>query len=788
MSFRVIHNISLVLLGILALGQHLTKAQDLYATIELTDPTLTPGKRITLSGSILDSQEKAPVMFALVEIEETGNSTLTDMKGLFSFSRLHPGNYHLTISAVGFQTINCLISAKTDTTIRLTMNFGATELPEAIVAIHSHEEDDSHQGISNKELDKHTGEGLGEILENIPGVTTFSTGSGISKPVIHGMHSNRVVIMNNGLRHESQRWGNEHAPEIDPFTAEDLTVIKGAQGLKYGSDAIAGVVLVNPRSLRTKFGTNAKVHLAGASNGRMGATSLMLEGKHRLFVPLSWRIQGTLKRSGNTHTPDYFLSNTGLAERNFSLATGYKNKDISIDAFYSQFNTNIGIYQGSHIGNLTDLNKVLAGETLPQPDSFTYDINRPYQNIEHELTKVHLAYYFSDNTKISITYGRQVNLRKEFDNDTPLNDSIAALNRPDLQFGLTTHNGEVLLENHKGTENRSFGIGYKNLQSTAGGSFFIPNSLSQNFHVFLLDSWSNKDWKASAGLRYELQKLDIFMVEDGRIISPRHQFSHFAGQGSVGYTLNDKSKVDFQTGYAWRPPAVVELYANGLHHGSAAIEVGDRNLNIERVINTSLNFHHQRKRLDLEVSLFYNFLPNFIYAKPTGELALTIRGAFPTYNYVNTKAQFYGTDLFFKYKLTEHLSILNKSNITLAKDLTNKSFLVGISPARTRTEIEYKIDGKGLFETFHLSGNVLLVAKQNRISENSDFAPPPSGYILFGIASDFDLDIRGYAFGLSIGVDNLLNEKYRDYMNRLRYFSDELGRNFFIRTTLPLNF
>src|SRR5690606_23000727 len=68
------------------------------------------------------------------------------------------------------------------------------------------------------------GENLGESLKRIAGVSTFSTGNSIAKPVIHGMHSNRIMIMNNGIRLESQQWGAEHAPEIDPFLADEITV------------------------------------------------------------------------------------------------------------------------------------------------------------------------------------------------------------------------------------------------------------------------------------------------------------------------------------------------------------------------------------------------------------------------------------------------------------------------------------------------------------------------------------------------------------------------------------
>lgn len=37
----------------------------------------------------------------------------------------------------------------------------------------------------------------------------------LPNPVIHGLHSNRILILNNEVRQEGQQWGADHAPEID---------------------------------------------------------------------------------------------------------------------------------------------------------------------------------------------------------------------------------------------------------------------------------------------------------------------------------------------------------------------------------------------------------------------------------------------------------------------------------------------------------------------------------------------------------------------------------------------
>ena len=92
---------------------------------------------------------------------------------------------------------------------------------------------------------------LADMLASVSGVSVLKNGSGISKPIIHGLYGNRVTILNNGLVQAGQQWGNDHAPEIDPFVADHISVVKGAGSLQYGSGAIGGVVMVDPYRVST---------------------------------------------------------------------------------------------------------------------------------------------------------------------------------------------------------------------------------------------------------------------------------------------------------------------------------------------------------------------------------------------------------------------------------------------------------------------------------------------------------------------------------------------------------
>jgi iron complex outermembrane receptor protein len=109
------------------------------------------------------------------------------------------------------------------------------------------------------------------------------------KPVINGLFGSRVPVINNNVRLEDQEWGTEHAPNFD-VNAGKITVIKGASGLQFGGDAVGGLIIIEPVSV--KKDTFGKTILNLASNGRGGSMSSSLhKGNDKGW---SWNALGTV--------------------------------------------------------------------------------------------------------------------------------------------------------------------------------------------------------------------------------------------------------------------------------------------------------------------------------------------------------------------------------------------------------------------------------------------------------------------------------------------------------------
>ena len=309
----------------------------------------------TLTGQIIDDHDNLPLEFATIFIVESGAGAISDADGRFDIAGLCDTVYTVRFSHIGCETRERRVrmDKSKELSLRLEHHSEVLETIELQASRIEAAGSVSRATLDVKDIDKVQGQAFGEALKAIPGVNAIQTGPAIFKPVIHGLHSNRILVIADGLRQESQQWGLDHAPEIDPFLANKITVVKGTPAVQYGADAVAGVVLIEPDTLMSDVGFRGKVAIGGMSNGWQGSTSALLEKGFANGFGLRWH--GTLKRGGDKHAPDYNLTNTGVSETNTSIAAGYRQGLNFIDISYSLFSTEIGILRSAHIGNLPDL-------------------------------------------------------------------------------------------------------------------------------------------------------------------------------------------------------------------------------------------------------------------------------------------------------------------------------------------------------------------------------------------------------------------------------------------------
>ncbi len=747
--------------------------------------------QLSISGKIIDEHDEAGLPFASVLIKELGRGTNADATGAFSLKNLCAGNYTLTFSHIGCKPQTLVIQLKRDTFFIKKLEHHAELLEEITITSQKLEAPASQSQTSLKglALDRIQGKSLGESLSHIAGVNTLQTGPTINKPIIHGLHSSRILIFNNGIRQEGQEWGSDHAPEIDPFIADQLSVIKGAAAVQYGVGALGGIVLIRPAALPTKTDLGGSLSVVGMSNGMQGVVSGKLEGGIKNLKGIAWRLQGTVKRGGDLKTPNYHLTNTGLKEQNFSIETGYKKEAVSFNAFYSRFHTELGILRSAHIGNLTDLEIALNSEAPLVTEDFSYMIQNPKQNVTHNLLKINGSYSLENIGKLKAVYGFQHNNRKEF--DLRRNNRT---DRPSLNLNLKTHTTDLSFEHlpwwqHlKGTIGLAGTIQYNRNIAGTGVRPLIPFYNSYTAGIFIIEKWIQDKWSLELGIRYDYKNLEAKKFDQSNnLTNTRLDFNGWTATVGGFYRINKQLIIKSNLGSAFRPPNVSELFSEGLHHAVAAIEEGDINLSSEKAIkwiNTlELNLN---KILQLEIDAYYNHIQNYIYLEPQAQPVLTIRGAFPVFKYTQTDARLWGIDWSGQFQLAKHFFLRTKGSIIRASDIRKEEDLIFIPSDRVEANLVYALTGKKNLKDWQLSIGAQHTVRQSRVPANIDFAPPPNAYTLWKIEAGGNFAIHKNTLGLNISVQNLLNTRYREYLNRLRYYADEKGRNITLR--LKYNF
>ncbi|GAA4276087.1 TonB-dependent receptor [Aquimarina mytili] len=773
----------------------------------------------TLTGKVIDFHDGVALKGA--KITFNNQMIVTDTEGNYTINDLCAISYAFTISHEDCNSQVVTIDVSKVHTQDFYLEHHYTDLDQIDIASSSKNKATNSQveeKLNRKQLELYSSLSIGDALKEISGVNTLTSGNTIVKPVIQGVHSSRIVILNNGVRQEDQEWGEEHAPNIDINAFNEIRVIKGAGALQYGGNAIGGVIIAENKltSLRDTIFGNAQ--LAASTNGQGGSTNSALN----IGFKNGWgaKAQGTVKYFGDSEAPDYILSNTGHREQSFSTTFGYNNFLYGFEGYYSFYNATQGILRSSHIGNVGDLVRAINSEVPLVINDFTYDINAPKQETQHHLVKLKFYNRFKNLGKLNLQYSFQYNNRKEF--DIRRGDDR---DKPSLDLELLTHGleGSFLFDAKDSfKKNVGFQLAYQTNtpDPDTGVRRLIPDYNKISAGVFAITEFTISDHiTADAGIRYDfvnvdakkfyekefwddraynVQFADLIIADEGDqwLTNPNFDYNSVSASVGLNYSYGNQNTLLFNASYVNRAPNPVELFSDGLHHSAAIIELGDLNFDQESALKFSLASEHENifGIGRLKVSPYLSLIDNFILLEPTG-VDFTIRGSFPIWEYRQTNALLYGIDVDYGLDITETLKFTTGFSYIYGQDTTANEALINMPAPNFRSQLTYQK------ENWDIRLTNTSVLKQNRFP-NNDFetsfirnnvevtelvliSEPPAGYSLFDLSGSYTFGIwnpKDLVVGASI--TNLFDVSYRDYLNRQRFYADNIGRNF----TLNINF
>ena len=773
----------------------------------------------TFSGIVEDSHDKSIIVGATVYIKNQNKYTTTGVNGKFIINNVCEGKLIIEVSHLACNAKSFELIITEDTYKIIDLEHHIEELEEINVHAELAKKTKTSQEtlINAKTLDNFSDANLGDALKEVSGVSSINTGNTITKPVINGLHSSRILTSVNGVRLQDQDWGIEHAPNVDINSAGSISVIKGANALEYGGDAIGGVIVMNPSKFIRKDSLYGKTILSQQNNGRLFSLSTNLNKT----TSKGWFVNGnaSFKRAGDFEAPDYNLTNTGVNSYGFSLAGGYKETNQGFDIFYSYLSNEIGILRASHIGTTGDLVDAINSGIPSVINDFSYTINNPKQDVKHQLVKAKMYKRLEELGKLSIQYDFQNNERLEFDIRRGGRSDIAAT---DLTLKTHTVSADMKFDSDP---HRIYKIGisggYQNNFSNpdTGVRRIIPDYDKFNTGIYGISEFSFNGFLLSAGVRYDYNHINAkkfylksrwnslnydqdfsnIIIEDfgtQYLVNPKFNFHNISASTGLLYQLNPKNSLIFNYGLANRAPNPSELFSDGLHHSAARIELGNLRIQPETSHRFSGTYKFESSKINLSVEAFFNRINDFIYLEPSGT-ETTLRGTFVVWDYKQVNANLLGIDTNITYNINENLIISNKSSLLKGKDIDNSRALIDIPPFKTVSSILYK---KENWNNFFASIESIFNARQNEYPDNNfttfvattntnelvDISTPPSGYHLLNFSSGFDFNMSETNIALQFSVNNLLDTSYRDYLNRQRFFADDLGRNFKIQ--LKINY
>lgn len=750
-----------------------------------------PADPVVVSGRVFDQATALPLSYATLLFRGKTDTVgvVTDLRGMYAL-KVEQGSYNVEVRYVGYQVVQLNVELRRDTVIHVAMTPRVGETDEIVIREQRQTQQSgvSRQVLEGAALERSRGQTLGETIAGMVGVDLLQTGSSIAKPVVRGLHSDRVITMQAGVPMEGQQWGGEHAPEIDPFSTGIIEVIKGASGVEYGIGAIGGVIKVNPRQIDFSQRFGGQVYLQAFSNNRQVAGSVNLEGSPTLDQRLMWRVQGSARKAGTSHTPAYEITNSGFTEWSANTTLGFRWRQLSSRLYASTYSAELGLYSGAHFGSPADLQRAIEYGRPYLSSPFTYTIAPPKQAIKHHLLSLETSRIVQNAGVLSAHFGLQQNHRQEYDAHGRFGRDLT---KPAFDLTLTTQTLDLRFEHVPiyRLEGR-IGLQFKrqgNIRERGTG-FLIPDFRSHSAAIYALEYLKWNTFTLEAGTRLDYHWIRVFSVRSPAIEGGTEQWTQPTGIVSTIWEPQTGVRLSATMGMAWRPPGVHERFSRGVHHGSAQYEIGDPNLAPERSLNIDIGFEMDREQYGIHAHLFQNHLSDFIQLRPEGTILSTIRGAYPVYRYTAHQALIRGVELSAHRNFADWYTLSAKVAHMRGFERANKEPLYMMPPSKVEVLQEVSLPDYRGFSSSSVEVGITYVDRQRHyptlINTEAYREPaPPKAYTLTKAYLQTTVFPEKTALNVAIEVTNLFNVRYRDYLSRYRFLIDDTGRNLLLRLT-----
>ena len=599
---------------------------------------------------------------------------------------------------------------------------------------------------------------ISKSISKLPGVSIISTGPGISKPSIRGLSYDRVVVYSQGVRLENQQWGDEHGIGVSTSGINSIEVIKGPSYVLYGSDAMGGVLYIEPERYSNDFSVDYMGFYNSNYNGI--TNNLGIKGSSGKF---SYLARANMVDNQSFSTPDGEVENTWFKENDIQAGLKYETEKFSSDLRLSMNFSELGL---PHMEEGDDDHDDHDEEGHDDHDEEGHEDH--YQELSHTTLTWVNTFDLGNDHELNVTLGRQLNDRKEFggheeeeghDDHEEEGHEGHEEGEAELDMELSTNTLDISLVMPQ-SENLNLTIG-ANILSQENKNFgheeLIPDAEKKDFGLYALGQITMENGAALLGVRYDNRSISSDMGSA--------DFSNF--NGSVGIKRDfENSSLRFNIGSGYRAPNLIELFADGVHHGTFRYEKGNVNLVAEKSFQTDISFDINNEDSSVSFNLFYNDISDYIYISPSRDRM----DGFAVFNYMQQDSELYGGEISFDKKTGFDWLSYNTSLEYIFAESADGEALPFISPLTFNQVFNIDFSSNYSFEI-----DFLAKAKQGRVSM---FEEETDGYSILNLSGNWMTSFLENDLNIFWSVNNVFDKEYYDHLSRFKTAGiEEMGRN-----------
>ena len=769
--------------------------------------------QFTLSGKIINEKNQ-PLTGSHIHTKYL--NTASNPIGEFEINGLPKGELRVYISYLGYTTCDTLVDMTEDVVLNVKLKAKIDVMSEVVV-----EEESTNKRlkkevalntevVNNTFIQKNLGGSLMQTLERVGGISTISIGSGQSKPMIRGLGFNRVVVTENGVKHEGQQWGADHGLEIDQFAVDEVKIVKGPASLQYGSDAIGGVIEIEKSRTPEKNTFGGSAILTGKTNNNLYGSSVNLFKRNESFF-IDSRL--TYLDYADYKVPTDFISiysyraplyknklrNTAGNEFNAHLTTGISKDNFSSVFYMSNLRTKSGLFANAHGLEPRNVDTDLH-------DASDRDIQNPYQFVNH-FKIINRTRITQEKYKLEFELGFQNNFREEFSDYIshgfmpPVYPDFMTIPNT-LERGFNKNTYSLNAKAFFSIKNHHFSVGFNgehHNNNIDGWGFIIPEYKQSNGGLFVYDKFDlSEKMVLHAGLRYDLGTIETENYFDwfttpieGTETNLQRAFAMQRNFGNLSWSLGANYNLEnvllrAHFGKSFRMPIAKELASNGVNYHQFSYELGNPNLSAEESYQFDFGITWQKKRFNLDINPFVNYFPNYIYLNPTPDFDFAYGAGNQIFEYTESEVLRYGGEVKLNYAFTEnyHTEVIGEYVYAEQQSGLKKGFTLPFSPPPSvLLNFTYKKDFNESFKNGFAGIDFKYVGTQNEIVPPEEKTP---GYELINLAFGGDWVLNKQLFQINFQVQNLLNSKNLNHTSFYRLIGvPEPGRNFILTVKIP---